>query len=118
MEHVIESGPGPPASAAESSSGPADHWGRFSGFALPHIAAPPNLQIHLALASEGYLNNQSGFDSNSRNVAVEGRGAKSTTHKCQFAMEIRPVASVDALKRRAEYFVLSGYHMNKSAAAQ
>ena len=33
-------------------------------------------------------------------------------------MEIRPVAGVDALKRRAQYSVLSEYHMNKSAAAQ
>ena len=48
----------------------------------------------------------------------EGRGAKSTTQKCQFAMEIRPVAGVDALKRRAQYSVLSEYNMNKSAAAQ
>ena len=33
-------------------------------------------------------------------------------------MEIRPVAGVDELKRRAQYSVLSEYHMNKSAAAQ
>ena len=33
-------------------------------------------------------------------------------------MEVRPVAGVDALKRRAQYSVLSEYHMNKSAAAQ
>ena len=43
---------------------------------------------------------------------------KSKTRKCQFAMEIRPVAGVDAPKCRAQYSVLSEYYMNKSAAAQ
>ena len=50
---------------------PADHPGRFSVFALPLIVTPPNLQNHLTLASEGYLNNQC-FGSSSRNVAVGG----------------------------------------------
>ena len=50
---------------------PADHPGRFSVFALLLIVTPPNLQNHLALASEGYLNNQC-FGSSSRNVAVGG----------------------------------------------
>ena len=90
----------------------ADHPGRFSVFALLLIVTPPNLQNHLTLASEGYLNNRC-FGSSSRNVAVGGEGAKSTTQKCQFAMEIRPVAGEDALKRRAQYSVLSEYHMNK-----
>ena len=50
---------------------PADHPGRFSVFALLLIVTPPNLQNHLTLASEGYLNNQC-FGSSSRNVAVGG----------------------------------------------
>ena len=50
---------------------PADHPGRFSVFARLLIVTPPNLQNHLTLASEGYLNNQC-FGSSSRNVAVGG----------------------------------------------
>ena len=52
---------------------PADHRGWFSVFALTLVVTPPNLQNHLALASEGYLNNQC-FGSSSRNVAVGGEG--------------------------------------------
>ena len=51
--------------------------GVIFGFALPLIVTPPNLQNHLALASEGYLNNQC-FGSSSRNVAVGGEGARKT----------------------------------------
>ena len=52
---------------------PADHRGRFSVFALTLIVTPPTLQNHLALASEGYLNNQC-FGRRSRNAAVGGEG--------------------------------------------
>ena len=45
--------------------------GGFRVFALLLIVTPPNLQNHLTLASEGYLNNQC-FGSSSRNVAVGG----------------------------------------------
>ena len=48
----------------------------------------------------------------------EGRGAKSTSQKCQFAMGIRPVAGVDPVKQGVQYSVLSEYHKSKSAAGQ
>ena len=47
--------------------------GAVFGFRTSTVLMPPNLQNHLALASEGYLNNQC-FGSSSQNVAVGGEG--------------------------------------------
>ena len=96
----------------------------FGGYVLSGHCSGQQISVKNEgyLFSEGYL--FTGFYGIGISVAaretslLEGRSTNSTTQKCQFAMEIRPVAGVDALKRRAQYSVLCEYHMNKSAAAQ
>ena len=95
---------------------PADHRGWFLVFALPLIVTPPNLQNHLALASEGYLNNQC-FGSSSRNVGVGGEGREKHNPEMSVCNGDSTSSRCRRLKRRAQYSVLSEYHMNKSAAA-